>query len=246
MTAIVSKFQHAITRLATKIGNSVTPVPGFLVGLSGTDSILTFIMLYRALAEHGKAHRLVGIHYVDDNRRNLTWMEREVLPWLKDNCLNAQVYAHSPVGVNRDHQRWADLLLRSTHYLDEDHGYIPYEEGDGYWVSGTLNATEKALGKYSIMQNATSIQPLQTFWKYEVLALCEHYKVPKIAIDNSRIPDCLCGRDDIAAANIELIDMILKFEDLSFFDPKTVKQVTEWVRTTKKRNSFRQRLPYNI
>lgn len=252
--SVSNKFWSAVNRLSNKINMSVTPVPGFIVGLSGTDSIIAFILLNRAMKEHGRSHRLTGIHYVKEHQNKPTWFQREIVPWLEDRFPETTVLVETPLGGNRDQQRWSDLFLRSTHSVHVngfgDRIWTPYEEGQNYWVSGTINATEKTLGKYSLFQKSVSLQPIQTFWKSEILELCEYFSVPKIAMENSRIPDCLCGRDDIAAQNIELIDKILKYETISPVDssipPMTVAAVTDWIRMTKKANDWRNRSPYNI
>lgn len=248
---VIAKYERAIERLSNKIENSITPVPGFIVGISGTDSIVAFMLINSALRRQGKEHRLIGIHYADPYRKNLTWIEREIVPWIETVMPTSNIVVRSPAGHFVDHFRWADMLYRSTHdVFSHEHGnadkILPYEDGQGYWVSGTINATEKALGKYSICQKSTSIQPIIHFWKTEILELCHAFGVPDIAMQNSRIPDCLCGRDDFAAANIELIDKVLKYEDTSDYERAAVAQATEWVRTIKKSHGWRARSPYEI
>ncbi len=40
--------------------------PGFIIGLSGTDSALSFIVVAEALARQDKVHRLIGVHFASD------------------------------------------------------------------------------------------------------------------------------------------------------------------------------------
>jgi NH3-dependent NAD+ synthetase len=105
-----------------------------------------------------------------------------------------------------DYQRWASLFRSSlsgasrTEMLDG---------GNHYWVVGTRNATEEALGTYSNISGAVSLQPLVNLWKSDVLAICRALGVPQLAIDKSRQVDCDCGRYDLAADHIEEVDAIL-------------------------------------
>lgn len=244
--SVNEKYNAAVDRMINKIKMSATPVPGFIVGLSGTDSIVTFDLLYRAMNHHYMPRRLMGIHYVDNtNRKNGTWMEREILPWMRGQYPNTTILSVK-LERNLDPDRWADMMVRSTHHFEEEHGWVVSPKEETFWVAGTMNATEKELSKYSQMQKVTSIQPIQTFWKSEILELCDVLGVPKIASNNSRIPDCLCGRDELAAENIELIDKLLRFQPVQDESPELVAKLTEWIRTTKRDNGFRIRTPYNL
>jgi NH3-dependent NAD+ synthetase len=245
------KFDNIVTRLAGKIKMSQTTVPGFILGLSGTDSIITFIALYRALSVHNMQHRLLGIHYVGGKIRKPTWFDVEIMPWLKNNYPEAQFLTTTPLGGNQDQQRWADLHLRALNRIEKaDDGsnvIRALDKEDTYWVSGCMNATEKALGKYSIMAKSVSIDPIVSLWKSEIIALCSEFCVPVIAAEMSQLPDCLCGREEIAAKNVQLIDDILRFNvDPTKHSPQILSEVMAYVQETKRANDFKNRVPFNV
>lgn len=194
--------------------------PGFIIGLSGTDSIVAFLACARAFARLGRPDRVLGIHFGApwpppgktaeqiDRMVSLSpqtaWMQRLVLPWLAAAAPGAGIEVDgSPWS---DAHRWAALHDRSLN------GARPTEamkvEGS-YWIVGTRNATERALFTYSNMSGGVSVQPLIGLWKHEILRICEHLGVPPIAIARSRQVDCDCGRFDLAANHIEEVDFIL-------------------------------------
>jgi hypothetical protein len=245
----LGRFEVLAGRLAAKMRLSQTRVPGFIMGLSGTDSILAFLVTYDAAKAMGMAGRVLGIHYVQRDRRKPTWFERELVPWLRERCPDATILVETPFGGNHDQLRWADLHMRALNEVSTnsygDAVLVPYEKGRNYWVVGCQNLTEQELGKYSAMSEKVSVAPIRKVWKSKVIEMCEALGVPAIAIEYSRLPDCLCGRDDIAANNIELIDAILthgvKVED---HDPALLDMMFAYVRDLKKENGFKQRTPY--
>lgn len=244
----MTRYADRVTRLHNKIKMSQTPVPGFIVGLSGTDSVVAFVMAYDAMERYGSPHRVLGVHYVSPGRRTESWFSSGVIPWLKARCPKAEIIVVSPLGGNEDQQRWADLHTRALHHIDgEDGKRIARLQEDTYWVVGTINATEKALGKYSIMATAVSVQPLMTLYKSAIIDICLELGVPDIAIRYSRLPDCLCGRDELAAENIETIDDILTSRiDPTKHDPDLLARLFRYVRENLEDNGFKARIPYVI
>lgn len=250
---ITNKIDSVIERLVHKIGNSQARVPGFILGLSGTDSIIAFEVLSRAMAissgRYATPYRLLGVHYRSPDKKPGAF-EREALPWLKGRHGAAEIITATPLGGNHDPQRWADLQLRALNTVQStsSHDHVrARDEEERYWVAGTINATEHALGKHSVSANAVSIQPIRSLWKTDVLQACEAIGVPKIIIENARIPDCLCGRDEIAAQHIELIDDILRHTiDVREHDPELLMMLMQWVANQKRENGFRQRIPYIV
>jgi len=250
---ITNKIDGVVERLVHKIGMSQSTVPGFIVGLSGTDSIIAFEVLSRALAiasgRFGTPNRLMGIHYRDPAKKVGTF-EQIAIPWLMKRHSAAKIEVVHPLGGNHDPQRWADLQLRAVNIVKSTSSYDHVrarDENERYWVAGTINATEHALGKHSIGANAVSIQPIRSLWKTDILQACEAIDVPKRIIDNARIPDCLCGRDEIAAQHIEVIDTILRHTiDVRNHDPEMLMMLMQWVSDQKRNNGFRQRIPYIV
>ena len=198
-------------------------MPGAVVGISGTDSILAFIICARAFAACGKGDRVLGIHYgapfppVDKTPEQLEkilsvnpsyrWVARSIVPWLRDKAPQAQVVTDDSIDFTDDYQRWASLMRSSlsgaarTEMLDA---------ANCYWVVGTRNATEQALGTYSNISGAVSVQPIINLYKSDILKICAGLGVPQLAIDKSRQVDCDCGRYDLAADHIDEVDMLIK------------------------------------
>lgn len=250
---ITMRLDAVADRLVHKIGMSQTPVPGFIIGLSGTDSIIAFAILSSALAraegKFGTPYRLCGVHYVTPGRKPSAF-QKLAMPWLAEHYPEAELIITEPLGGNQDQQRWADLQLRSVNLVqktDAGHRITALEEEERYWVAGTINATEHALGKHSVLANAVSIQPIRSLWKSDVMRACEELGVPQEIIDNARLPDCLCGRDEIAAQHIELIDDILRHKfDPRDHDPDLMITLMGWISDRKREGGFRQRIPYIV
>ena len=250
---IITRMDAVTDRLVHKISMSQTPVPGFIIGLSGTDSIVAFAILSSALArasgKFGTPYRLVGIHYVNPLRHPSTF-QRLALPWLAERYPTTEIIVTEPLGGNQDQQRWADLQLRSVNFVRRTEDGISITarpEKDRYWVAGTINATEHALGKHSVLANAVSMQPIRSLWKSDVMRACEALEVPQEIIDNARLPDCMCGRDEIAAEHIELIDDILRHRfDPRAHDPELMITLMGWISDRKREGGFRQRIPYVV
>jgi len=198
--------------------------PGLIVGLSGTDSILTFLICAEALKRVGKQDRLMGVHFgglwpatdMTEMNANLAlerspsfrYFGRLIMPWLSGWAPKATLTIDNTPGVkDDDYMRWASLFRRALNGADARDALEP---GSNYWVVGTRNATEDVLGTYSVLSTPVSVQPIIQLWKSDVLTLCRHLGVPQIAIDNSRQVDCDCGRFDLAADHIEDVDDIIR------------------------------------
>jgi NH3-dependent NAD+ synthetase len=249
----MSKLQARVDMLYEKIKKSQTPVPGFIIGLSGTDSIAAFIIAYRAMRMVSKEHasRVLGIHYVNAKRKAGSF-ESIAIPWLKRQCGLAQVEVRTPLGINTDQQRWADLHLRALHKVETDSTgtliVIRREHGKTFWIVGTINATERALGKYSLISDSASIQLLHTCYKSDVMKMCEELEVPERIMENARLPDCACGREEVAAENIELIDDLLRHRGnlKDFPDKDLLQQCWQYIQECKEDYGHKVRIPYQL
>jgi NH3-dependent NAD+ synthetase len=245
---VVDKYVSLRDRFTAKMKLSKVPVPGFIMGLSGTDSIIAFMLTYDAAAAMGIAHRVLGVHYKSYER--VTWFEKDVIPWLQHQCPEATIISAVPMGGNFDQQRWADLHTRALYKINQQPHITVRRELDPeerYWVVGTINKTEWALGKYSALANTASVQPIRGLSKTAIMALCARFNVPEIAIEYSRIPDCLCGRDELAANNIELIDDILDFTfDREQHDHDLLVKMFAYIAELRGTNDFKQRVPYTL
>lgn len=196
--------------------------PGLMMGLSGTDSIVSFLACAKAFNELGKPDRVVGIHYGAayppagktpemiaqsiEILPSFMWFPRVILPWLQKTAPNAQILHDSSIGQYEHELHWANLFKRS---LDGAMRREAMPDNHGYWIVGTRNATEDALGTYSNLSKSASVEPIINLYKSEVLEICRALGVPEVAINQSRQVDCDCGRFDIAANHIEEVDAVL-------------------------------------
>lgn len=247
MSDTFKKYDGVVDRLTKKIGYSQVPVPGFVQGLSGTDSIVAFDALYSAMQNHWREERMLGVHYVDKIVNARGSFANFAIPWMREKYPKATIVIAEPLGGNFDQQRWADLHSRALYKLNDDGTRSSLEADETYWIAGAMNATENALGKYTILANAVSIQPVRSLWKSEILEISTKIGVPERIIENSRIPDCPCGRDELAAENIELIDDILRNRyDPTQHDPVLLKKLLEYIAINREANGFRERIPYRV
>ena len=223
------KFDNLIHRLIQKVEMSATPVTGFMVGVSGTDSLVTFILLSEVAK--AKGFKVTGLHYMDENVVENT-VTRTVFSWLLDRYPDSSLLAlNLPVG-NHDQFRWGDIHYRAAEAR--------------HWVASTVNATEKALGTYSILTKSASISPIASLYKSEVLQVCSEYGVPDEVIARSRLPDCICGRDEFAAENIELIDEVLRNSLTKDYPTALVRNAMDYIRDKRAENGFKDRTPYTV
>ena len=235
--------------------------PGLIVGISGTDSILTYLTCAEAFKRLDKADHVIGVHYgpkLSDEETGATdstlcmvhefnWVAKDIFPWLKQKSPESKLELDSSDGYNDDNVRWGRLFSRAVRDTDNDNSL----SADHYFTVGTRNATEDFLGTYSQVSKAVSIQPLIHLYKSEVLKLCEYLNVPQIAMDKSRQVDCNCGRFDTAANHLEEVDAyIMKSQGLLSKDyiekmPSEVKAaIMEYVLEEESRNNFRTVTPY--
>jgi NH3-dependent NAD+ synthetase len=229
--AITKKFSSLVKRLTTKVQFSANQVRGFMLGLSGTDSIVTYFLLNEVAAKEG--FLVHGVHYVESETKP-TPFQRDVLPWLRNAWPKSSVTVAIPPGGNYDQYRWGDIHYRALNSVGR------------YWIANTTNATEKALGTFGIMANSASISPIISLYKSEILQLCEIWNVPQEAIQRSRLPDCLCGRDEFAAENIDLIDEVLRNNLTKDYPADVLRKAMDYIRDTKRANDFKNRTPYNV
>lgn len=228
--------------------------PGIVIGLSGTDSILSIIMVYQALKQNGHKGKMTAIHFgkdwSDDKSKLLKfspdhlWMPRIVKPWLQTQCPELDIKIVEDNHPMTDAQRWAYLVDFSLHGSD-----LTEVLNKQIWIGGTRNRTEDVMGFYSNISNCVSIQPIVNLWKSEVLSMCEHYNVPDVAIRSSRIADCDCGRYDLASKYITELDMLLKHEldanyDISSIDFELRNKLTQFIVEQKGYYGYKKHIPY--
>lgn len=204
-------FDRTISRLASLLAERRPK--SILVGVSGTDSALASVACHRAAALAGIDCLLHLVHFGapfppegrsdEDVSRILRtspsyrWVPRVLMPWLAEQLQGAVVETRTAPAPEDDYSRWSELFRMS--------------KSDDGWVAAPINATEDYLGNYSNFAKAASLWPIAEVWKSEVLEVCRVLGVPPIAIDNARQADCDCGRDDLAAAHIVDIDLLIAY-----------------------------------
>ncbi len=262
LSADVAEFETLVEWCGALIDEK--SAPGFVVGISGTDSILAFLVCAEAFRRRGRPDRVIGVHFgrnvdPDISQERLTrileltpsyrWVAREVMPWLQAVAPRAQVRVDEQAADLDDHARWAKLFAMSLAGVDKT------EMLDGtqnYWVVGTRNATEEALGTYSNLSMAASLQPIIRLWKSDVLRLCRLLNVPEVAVSQSRQVDCDCGRFDLAADHIEEVDVLLRKKlgvslaaDRTFDIPiKLEQRLNAFIEEQTAASEFKRQIPY--
>ncbi|MDE1151842.1 MAG: hypothetical protein PW788_04820 [Micavibrio sp.] len=236
--------------------------PGFIIGLSGTDSILTFLACSAAFTRMGKPDRVLGLNFEHAAKNEFAgkgepylcvkspdnWVARDILPWLESRCPGALLEIDATIERSDDNKRWGHLFSRAVGANDPRHGLGSRH----YFPVGTRNATEQALGTYSQLSKSVSLLPIVSLYKTEVLALCEYLGVPKIAIEKSREIDCDCGRFEVQANHMHELDLyimhrhgLLSRAYLQQNIPQDVlMSVAEFYAEETALNNYRPRTPY--
>jgi NH3-dependent NAD+ synthetase len=234
--------------------------PGLIVGISGTDSILTFLACAKAFEQLGKPHRVLGLNFEHAQAAPeepgkivcasgaFNWVAAEIYPWLRTQAPQAQLEIDSSIPVSDDSKRWGHLFSRAVCETKKNHGLT----AGHYFPVGTRNATEQALGSYSQLSRNVSMLPIIDLYKSEVLEICEYLGVPQIAIDKSREVDCDCGRFDTQANHMRELDLylmhkkgLLSAEYIKNAMPRDVlNAVREFYVEESYTNAFRARTPY--
>lgn len=193
--------------------------PGLIVGVSGTDSILTFLACAEAFKRAGKPDRVLGVHYqhkepaLEEGKircvsSDFNWVARDIIPWLQQQAPEAKLEIDTSIPDNDDNKRWGALYSRATR--DTSNGQSL--KSQFYFPVGARNATEDHLGTYSQASKAVSMLPVVDLYKSEILEVCKYLGVPQIALDKSREPDCDCGRFDVAADYLREVDLYLMWQ----------------------------------
>lgn len=229
--------------------------PGFLVGLSGTDSLVTFLAAAKACEKAGKPGRAFGVHFAPSEdflydhpeAEAHLWFSEQIIPWVKKQVPGAQVIVNTSVDWRYDGLRWGYLMDLSVVFNDKKR--VMRLPEDQYWVVGTRNRTEDVLLNYSNASMAASLQPIIHLWKSEVLGLSEHLGVPKVAVDKSCETDCICGREALAANHIQEVDELLQArseENVKKFSipSKLHQQLNKFIDAQLSKNHFKKNIPY--
>jgi NH3-dependent NAD+ synthetase len=235
-------FQSLVTEMMDMIGEH--GCRGGIIGISGTDSILSFLICEKAFRHLGLGLTAVYYGKPDDP------FAQTAIPFLEGGSATIIVDDQTGQG-KRDGARWGDLIDRAI--LTPDGAYRPVKER--LWVIGTRNRTEEVLGMYSNSTKIASVQPISRLWKSEVLDMCASLGVPKQIINRAYIADCGCGDPDmdLIALNPRLTDTILMQHMLELspsyrykHQPELIEAVREAVMRQIEAGDFKDMIPYSF
>ena len=133
--------------------------PGLIIGISGTDSLLTFLACAEAFKRAGKGNRVLGVHFDHFDTANpataegpitcvkdeFNWVVKDILPWLSAKAPDAGIEIDRTLSASDDNQRWGKLFSRAISDVPQG-GEMTNQH---YFPVGTRNATEDYLGSYS-------------------------------------------------------------------------------------------------
>lgn len=224
--------------------------PGFIVGLSGTDSIVTFLAAFRALDRMDRAHRLMGVHFAPSedfladypDAEKHTWFHTEIIPWLLTHNPLAHIEIDDSIDWRFDGLRWGKLADMSVIHMPARKMREPEWK---YWVLGTRNRTEDELNNYSVASTIASVQPIVRLWKTDILDICEWLEVPQLVIDKSCEEDCICGREELRAKFSKELDWILSgSKERESLNPFLYKKLVKYIEDCRIKGNFKRHIPY--
>jgi NH3-dependent NAD+ synthetase len=221
--------------------------PGLIMGISGTDSILTYLACAKAFARMGKPGRVLGVHFSGGAAKS-GWVVNDIFPWLQSQAPGAALEVDEAADGSDDQIRWGRLFSRAV----RDTGKAASLASNYYFTAGTRNATEEHLGTYSQLSSAVSMMPIINLFKSEVLDVCAWLGAPDVAMRKSCEIDCDCGRFQVAADYLREVDLIVMQRkgllSRSYIEqnipPDVRATVLEYVMEEESRNKFRKRTPY--
>lgn len=235
--------------------------PGVIIGISGTDSLLTFLACANAFNKLGKPDRVLGLNFEHTSKNEqdasgkiqcvsgeFNWVAESIYPWLKESAPLASLEIDRTIEFSDDNLRWGNLFSRAI----RDVPFGGEMTNQYYFPVGSRNATEQYLGSYTQISKAVSMMPIIDLFKSEVIEICEYLGVPQIAIDKSREIDCDCGRFDIPAFHMQELDWVImaKKGTLSelFLDgniePQLLQDIRSFEMEERALNAFRDKTPY--
>lgn len=236
-------------------------MPGIIVGVSGTDSLIVFLAAYQAFKELNRPEAVMAVNFVHPGTLQKTndgqitcagnddkeWFARDIMPWLEKIAPGAQFVLDDTIPFSDDNKRWGNIFSRAISDTKLNHGML----GNYRLVAGTRNRSEAALGTYTLLSRAPSLQPIEHLYKTQILDICHYLNVPKIAIDKSREVDCDCGRFDVQAQHLDALDYYIMSQQgdlapayLETLDPDILSAVRNFYIEERENNLFREKVPY--
>ncbi len=235
-------------------------MPGIIVGVSGTDSLLVFLAAYHAFEKLGMASSVTAVNFVhpgtlatEDGKITCAgaddkdWFARDIMPWLKSYAPEAHYILDDTIDFSDDNKRWGNIFSRAISDTNLNHGML----GNYRLVAGTRNRSEALLGTYTLLSRAPSIQPIEYLYKTEILDICAHLGVPELALQKSREVDCDCGRFDVQAHYLDELDHYMMVQQgeldptyLSNMPEDVLSAVRQFYHEERQNNAFREKIPY--
>lgn len=231
-------------------------MPGIIVGVSGTDSLVVFLAAYAAYKELGKPEAVMAVNFThpgaatkiacagDDDK---DWFARHIMPWLQQVAPDARYVVDDSIPFSDDNKRWGNIFSRAISDTELNHGML----GKYRLVAGTRNRTEAVLGTYTLLSRSPSLQPIEHLYKTQVLDICAQLNVPDIAIRKSREVDCDCGRFEVQANHMDALDHYIMAQQgdldpayLDTMDADVLAAVRNFYIEERENNAFREKVPY--
>ena len=233
-----------LDNIAMELVKQMSSCPGLVSGISGTDSIISTIVMDLVAKELKIPH--IVFHFSsplkdDDIEKKKAKLSPSFRYFEKNISFIESICPNIELIIKRenfsDAFRWAflmDYALSPAHKKDD-------EGHKAYWLYGSRNKTEDELGLYSNMSSCVSIQPIISLYKSDIMKLCKDLHVPDVIMEKSRMADCDCGRYDLASNHIEEIDTLLKGKQIC--DKNLEKTLLSFIEEQKRINGFKKNIP---
>lgn len=236
-------------------------MPGIIVGVSGTDSLVVFLAAHAAFKELGRPESVMAVNFVHPGTLKKAadggvscaagdeknWFALHVMPWLKETAPDARYALDDSIEFSDDNKRWGNIFSRAISDTELNHGML----GKYRLVAGTRNRTEAVLGTYTLLSRTPSLQPVEHLYKTQILDICAHLGVPDIAIRKSREVDCDCGRFEVQANHLDELDHYIMAQQgeidplhLDSIDRDVLSAVRNFYIEERENNAFREKVPY--
>jgi NH3-dependent NAD+ synthetase len=236
-------------------------MPGIIVGVSGTDSLVVFLAAYAAYKQLGKPEAVMAVNFVHPGALKKAadggitcaagdeknWFALHIMPWLKQTAPDARYVLDDTIEFSDDNKRWGNIFSRAISDTELNHGML----GKYRLVAGTRNRTEAVLGTYTLLSRSPSLQPVEHLYKTQILDICASLNVPDIAIRKSREVDCDCGRFEVQANHMDALDHYIMAQQgdldpayLDTIDADVLAAVRNFYIEERENNAFREKIPY--
>lgn len=233
-------------------------MPGIIVGVSGTDSLVVFLAAYAAFRELGRPQAVMAVNFVHPGTLQKTgiscaadndkgWFAQHIMPWLQQVAPDATYSLDDSIPFSDDNKRWGNIFSRAISDTELNHGML----GKYRLVAGTRNRTEAVLGTYTLLSRSPSLQPIEHLYKTQILDICEYLNVPPIAMQKSREVDCDCGRFEVQANHLDALDHYIMAQQgdldpayLNTMDADVLAAVRNFYIEERENNAFREKIPY--